>query len=297
MSVGGRHSDDRLEQLRCNGDQKLLTALALPDLNSSRNDMLWSHPNGIAAALPRPEHELHCQSSLGAGPMVLAVLDDLRLGPCVEACRSLAGSYFHTFSLIDWIVGPETQLHRKFEQPHQLLAEFARGFDATLKPLAYLHLGTRGEFSDDSLTSTDVALLAGIEVPTIRNLVGPNRVLRSVERYHKRTSAVAERGFVAINRFDAIIWLRGRKNFRLGPLRPGLFAKRLEELSDEPSLGRAALLAGLVIGLRMDALAATVDTDENSLRQLGDGSVDDDLGRRLADHVIEIDRKRSPNTT
>lgn len=159
--------------------------------------------------------------------------------------------------------------------------------------LASIDEGTKGEFGIEYLTATDLALVAGIDVRTMRNQVGPSRALRTIAQYREKRTSVQDRGFAAINRFDAVPWLFGRKDFRIASLKPGLFANRLSDIDDDLARGRSALLAAFVLGMRPDGLAKAMNAGPDAITALGDGVAEGDLPTRLADHVSHFDRSRT----
>lgn len=168
--------------------------------------------------------------------------------------------------------------------------------DLLLAGKAWHHLasvideGASGVFEAERLTATDLALIADIEVGSVRNMVGPNKKLRSEERYLKRKSHVSERSFATINRFDALDWLAQRKEFGFAPIKAGLFADRIAQIDDPIAQGRAALIAALVRGHPFAQLAKDLDLPEGQLRELGDGSGREELAAQIVRHVVAIDQ-------
>lgn len=162
--------------------------------------------------------------------------------------------------------------------------------------LSVVDQGTYGDFDAEELTASDVALIADIEVRSLRNLVGPKKRLRSQEQFQKPNTRIGMRGFATINRFDALDWLIQRKGFAFGPVKPGLLAARLEEIPDAIARGRASLIVSLLLGLPFPRLGKTLCEDECQLRALGDGHGDQALARRVAQHIIELDAGRASDT-
>nr|WP_166179174.1 hypothetical protein [Altererythrobacter segetis] len=156
--------------------------------------------------------------------------------------------------------------------------------------------GTSGDFSTEQLTAFDVSLLAGIGERTTRNLVGPNKQLRSIEHKKQRKSSIDPRGFVAVNRIDALSWLRDRTDFRIASVRPGLFAERLGRIPDDIDRDRGAYLAALAIGKRTSELADEVGLPASDLRALASGHPSRSSVRRISDHVIAWDLERTSYT-
>jgi hypothetical protein len=159
-----------------------------------------------------------------------------------------------------------------------------------------LDYGSKGDFDFEPLTVSDVALLAGIEERSLRNKVGKNGPLRSVDQYRERKSPVSQRGFVAIDRFDAIDWLLSRKGFELGRIRPGLVASRLERISDPIVKGRAALMSAMALGKNFEIVAAETGISTELLKALGDGLGSSEVAQGVAEFVAEHEMKRSSNT-
>lgn len=159
-----------------------------------------------------------------------------------------------------------------------------------------LDAGSQGDFSSEPLTVTDVANLAGIEERTLRNRVGKNGPLRSVEQYRQRKSAVSHRGFVAINRFDAIDWLLSRRGFTLGNLRPGLLASRLEQISEPATRARAALISGMALGQRLERIANETGCATTDVKLLADGHGPLAFIDPVVTYIIDFDRARLSNT-
>ena len=156
--------------------------------------------------------------------------------------------------------------------------------------------GTNGDFDLEWLTATDLALIAGIEVRSIRNMVGPNKMLRSFEKYQKRKTDLGSRGFAAINRFDALTWLNERKGFHFADMKQGFWANRLEKVEDEMSRGRAALLAWLAMNNPRQHLAVTLGVDDDHLRDLGDGQATLTFAQSVFSFVINFDLERPSRT-
>lgn len=156
--------------------------------------------------------------------------------------------------------------------------------------------GLGGDFEVEELGVGDLALIAGVEVRSMRNLVGPNRSIRTVEISRVPRSPVSARAFASVNRVDALAWLRERKGFWLAPLRPGLISKRLTEIDDPKTQYRAAVLASLITGPSLRQLAATLKVSETELKQLGDGIGNTRLGKRVLDHIIAVDLERASAT-
>lgn len=157
-------------------------------------------------------------------------------------------------------------------------------------------LGASGDFDLEQLTATDLALIADIELRSLRNLVGPNKKLRSQEQYQKRKTQVSERGFATINRFDALDWLVQRKGFAFAPVRAGLLASRLKTIEDPITRGRAALIAAFVRGKPVVRLADELALPALQLRELGDGQRHEELAERLTQHVIQLDQRPASDT-
>lgn len=174
--------------------------------------------------------------------------------------------------------------------------------DLLLAGRAWHHLvrmideGTQGDFDIELLTATDLALIADIEVRSLRNLVGPQRQLRSQELYQKRKTKISERGFAVINRFDALDWLIRRKGFSFARLRPGLLASRIERIEDPLQRGRAALIAAFVLGQALNSLSKALDESELALKAIGDGQGATDVANRLASYVVQFDQGQVPLT-
>lgn len=150
--------------------------------------------------------------------------------------------------------------------------------------------GTQGEFEPEALTPTDLSIISDLELRSLRNQVGPSKKLRSVERYQPRKTQVGERGYAAINRFDALDWLVQRKGFAFAPVEKRLFANRLETLDNPINQARAALIVALIRGKTFTALAQDLDVQEEVLRELGDGSEHFELAAKVANFVMNSER-------
>lgn len=153
-----------------------------------------------------------------------------------------------------------------------------------------------GNFDDEVLTPPDLALLAGLEERSVRNLVGPCKLLRSDEHYVGRQSKTRGRSFVAVDRFDALGWLCSRPSFRIKTLRPGLIADHLEAIDAVDLRGRAALIGCFVLGATPTRFAEILGVDTNVVRMLGDGNGDAGLYQSVSEYVTQLDRGRSSNT-
>lgn len=162
--------------------------------------------------------------------------------------------------------------------------------------VSIIDLGSAGDFHADGLTATDLALIADIELRSLRNLVGPNKKLRSQEHYQKASSNVGVRGFATINSFDALDWLVQRKGFAFAPVKAGLFVERLDRISDPIARGRAALIASFVFEKSFLALAEDLQEEVHRLRELADGQCHYDFAERVARHVMEIDKRWASKT-
>lgn len=149
--------------------------------------------------------------------------------------------------------------------------------------------GSSGNFEFEHLTATDLALIANIELRSLRNLVGPNKRLRSHEQYQKRKTQVSTHGFATINRFDALDWLVQRKGFAFAPMRSGLFANRLDKVDEPVDRGRAAIIAALARGVPFIRLADELGAPEHHLRELADGQDHRELAKRLTEYVTKFD--------
>lgn len=156
--------------------------------------------------------------------------------------------------------------------------------------LCMIDEGTYGDFDLELITATDLAMLADLEVRSVRNLVGPQKRLRSKEHHVERKTQVSERGFATINRFDALDWLVSRKDFKFSDLKPSLLAARLDGVANPVARGRAAILCALVRGLPFSTLAARLNLEEKTLRDLADGIGQPQLAERITQHVLQSEQ-------
>lgn len=160
-----------------------------------------------------------------------------------------------------------------------------------------IDLGTSGGFDYDLISGPDLALIAGIEVRSLRNLIGPTKPIRTTEGYtNPKERRLSPRAFSSVNRFDALNWLLNRRNFKLAKLRPGRMAARLQALQRADTLPKAAVLAGLALGQTIERMAVALDVEPASIRAMADGSDTTELTHRLVHHIVDLDHARASDT-
>lgn len=142
---------------------------------------------------------------------------------------------------------------------------------AWLELIEAINVSASGEFF--SLTVTDVALIAGVDVRTLRNHVGPSRLLRTEPQEANRSSSapLKYRAFVGVNLIDALGWLRERKTFQIECLSTSWIAESIQSLPGDFERSRFALAASLINFGRLDDIAADTGLATEALRRLAGG--------------------------
>lgn len=148
----------------------------------------------------------------------------------------------------------------------------------------------------DYLTATDLALIAQIEVRSIRNLIGPRKQLRSHDQTKMRKTSVSERGFSVVNSFDAFNWLAGRKTNPFPLLNRGLIAEKLSMIENNGNRARAALLSSFVLGKTREDISRELGVGVEVLFRAEDGTSDDGLSLAIAEYAASLDWERTPRT-
>lgn len=144
-----------------------------------------------------------------------------------------------------------------------------------------------GDSGDEFLTPIDLSLIAGIEERSLRNSLGPTRSVRTIECKADQGLKVAGRAFVAVNSLDAMAWLRSRKSFQIGPVRPCIVQKRLSDISDLQARTRGALMGAYLTGETQKTLMSALGVSELAIREISDGQADHQLAENLLRLVME----------
>lgn len=118
------------------------------------------------------------------------------------------------------------------------------------------------------LTVSDLALLSGLDVRTLRNRCGPEKQLRTSPTRSSLSRDSAAAAFVSINGLDAIDWLRARKDFKISVIDPQWIKRQVAGARDSvPHLTRGLIIAAVVNNGPLSSLAAGVGATVEDVRQ------------------------------
>lgn len=121
-----------------------------------------------------------------------------------------------------------------------------------------------------SIELSQLALLSGRDLRTIRNYAGPSKPLRTTsERHRRRTSDIANPAFVTVHTFDAIDWLR-RRDFSFSLIKTDWARQRLAEASQRGTIARSLIMLALINFGPRDLIASKLGCDEDRVRALED---------------------------
>lgn len=129
-------------------------------------------------------------------------------------------------------------------------------------------------FYDDSsslLTVSDLALISGIDVRTLRNLCGPNKTIRTHSIGRAARTASDASAFVYLNGTDALDWLRSRKDFRIAPIDTSWITRSLAQ-ADERGASRGLLISAIVNLGPLERIAPVIEVTVEKARACADGS-------------------------
>jgi len=129
-------------------------------------------------------------------------------------------------------------------------------------------------FNDDSsslLTVSDLALVSGIDVRTLRNLCGPSKTIRTHSTGEAKRTAADATVFVYLNGTDALDWLRSRKDFKIEPIDTMWITRRLAT-ADKRSASRGLLISAIVNLGSLERIAPAIDITVEKARTCADGS-------------------------
>lgn len=131
-----------------------------------------------------------------------------------------------------------------------------------------------GAFCGDSswmLSVSDVALLAGIDVRSLRNLCGPTGTIRTIALDEIRRTGSDAPVFVYLNGVDALNWLRSRKDFKIAPVDPVWITRSLAGV-DPRNASRGLIISAIVNLGPMQLLAEAIGLTIEELRGGVDGT-------------------------
>lgn len=143
-------------------------------------------------------------------------------------------------------------------------------------------------FADDPdlyrLKVSDLALLSGVEVRSMRNRVGPDKLIRTSGQRSHRENALGEASFVGVNTFDALDWLTARRDFQINQLSVSWALQRMKEATQRETLGRAVIVTALINVGPLSAIAHRLKWTEQKVKLWAEqGPTDsDDDARELA---------------
>lgn len=122
-----------------------------------------------------------------------------------------------------------------------------------------------------SIELSQLALVSGRDLRTIRNYAGPSKALRTTaERQQRRATEIGSAAFVSVHTFDAIDWLR-RRAFEFSAISTDWALQRIAETSNRATIGRSLIMLALInVGSR-DLIASILGCDEDRIRSLEDG--------------------------
>jgi hypothetical protein len=117
---------------------------------------------------------------------------------------------------------------------------------------------------------SQLALLSGRDLRTIRNFAGPSKPLRTTsDRRRRRTSGIADPAFVTVHTFDAIDWLR-RRSFSFAAIDTAWVSQRLAEASKRATIARSLIMLALINFGPRNSIAAKLGCGEDRVRALED---------------------------
>lgn len=119
-----------------------------------------------------------------------------------------------------------------------------------------------------ALTVSDLALLSGLDVRTIRNQCGPKKQLRTSENRSSLARGSAAAAFVSVHGLDAIDWLRTRKDFLISTIDPDWIKRRVAASRDSaPHTTRGLIIAAVVNHGPLLSLAPEIGATVEHVRQ------------------------------
>lgn len=119
-----------------------------------------------------------------------------------------------------------------------------------------------------ALTVGDLALLSGLDVRTLRNRCGPEKVLRTTPERTSLARDSAAKAFVSIHVLDALDWLRARKDFKISTIDPAWIKLQLAaSLGNAPDMTRGLIIAAVVNHGPLSSLAPAIDATVEQTRQ------------------------------
>ncbi len=147
-----------------------------------------------------------------------------------------------------------------------------------------------------NLRPADLALLGGMNERSMRNLIGPNNRIRTLQgskgsAARKSKSSVQSRAFVAVNLVDALDWLGSRKGFAIEPLTPKFIVEHVGEIQDPKVRARAAVISLLTSHRTLKDASILESIPEADLRAAGDSKASEDTISKLDDHLAFLARQ------
>ncbi|MES2000928.1 MAG: hypothetical protein V4444_01250 [Pseudomonadota bacterium] len=117
------------------------------------------------------------------------------------------------------------------------------------------------------LRVSDLALLSGVELRSMRNRVGPDKPIRTSGIRSHRENALGEASFVGVNTLDALDWLTARRDFHIDKLSESWVLQRMEAATKRETLGRAAIVTALINFGPRTAIAHRLNWNEQKVNQ------------------------------
>lgn len=117
-----------------------------------------------------------------------------------------------------------------------------------------------------SLRVSDLALLSGLEVRTIRNRVGPSKPIRTTPERRQRETGLSDAAFVGVNTLDVLDWLAHRRDFSVCTLDPAWVQERTEAARKPVTVSRSAIVLGLLTIGSVSKIASELGWTEEHVR-------------------------------
>lgn len=130
------------------------------------------------------------------------------------------------------------------------------------------------------LTVSDLALLSGIDVRTLRNLCGPSKTIRTQATGEAKRTPSDANVFVYLNGTDALDWLRSRKDFRIAPIDTAWITRSLVK-ADKRNASRGLLISAILNLGPLERIAPAIDITVEKARACANGE------RELSAHSFE----------
>ncbi len=139
--------------------------------------------------------------------------------------------------------------------------------------------------TESTLAVTDLALLSGLEVRTLRNRCGPDKIIRTSATRTSQDRGSASPAFVSLHTLDAVDWLKSRKDFEISPIEPHWILLQISGGRPE-NITRGLLIASIINLGPLDELVSILGfTSEEARNRF-------DIGEALPAEIIEALLKR-----